>query len=129
MKFEFFWYWWLKFASSRSQKSASKKLKYRVKYFWKCSKACSKRTKKVNLIKTFKCKHTFMLNSSERFCKTFLAMFCLSTYLQWFVSYCRKIAEQDHISASAVPKITFSQPWSKQYVFKLSTIKQTLCLV
>jgi len=35
---------------------------------------------------------------------TFLAMFYLSTYLQWLTSYRRKNAEQADISASAVPK-------------------------
>ena len=41
-------------------------------------------------------------------------MFYLSTYIQWFVSYRRNTAEQDDLSASAIPKvhnqIQFAEP-------------------
>ena len=68
---DFIWHWWLPIilASSRSQKTASKKLKCkREEFFLKMTKNLSEMSKKKHLefIKNFKCKRTSLLDAFER---------------------------------------------------------------
>jgi len=64
---EYCWYRWLGrvLASSRSQNTAWKILKHKRKFFFNYQKL-AQNGKKVDFLKDFKCKHAFLLDSSER---------------------------------------------------------------
>jgi len=105
-----FSFWWLGMALARnlSQKSASKKLRRtRKKFFLKMIKNSPKRAKNQKMSVVLKVSNANMplcWIHLKHLAKTFLTMFYLSTYLQWFASYRRKTVEQDDVSASAIPK-------------------------
>jgi len=82
-----------------SRYSPCKKAKTVARIFFlnnqELSQKGKKQRKKAVFRKNFKCKHNLRL---------VFGMFYLSTYLQWFTSYCWKTAEQDDKSAFAVPE-------------------------